>query len=84
MSTITMHGVDKAVDRRIREIARNEKTSINRTAQALLRQALGLDTSGVDRRAEFMDLVGKWTQADLAEFEAAIGAFSTIDSEDWK
>lgn len=84
MSTITMHGVDKAVDQGIREIARRERTSINRTAQALLRRALGMDTRGVDHRAEFQDVFGSWAKADLAEFEAVTAEFSNIDAEDWK
>lgn len=84
MSTITMHGVDKMVDRGIREIARSEKTSINRVAQALLRRALGLDTRGVEHRAEFQDIFGSWSKADLAEFEAATADFSKVDVEDWK
>ena len=84
MSTITMHGVDKMIDRGIREIARSEGTSINRAAQALLRRALGLDAAGVDHRADFQDIFGKWSKADLAEFEAATADFSKVDREDWK
>ena len=84
MSTITMHGVDKTVDRGIRELARSEGTSINRVAQALLRRALGLETRGADHRAEFLDVFGKWSPADLAEFEAATAGFSKVDAEDWK
>ena len=84
MSTITMHGVDEAVDRRIREIARSEKMSINRTTQALLRRALGLESRKADRRADFLDLAGRWSKTDLAEFEAVTAAFSEVDREDWK
>ena len=84
MSTITMHGVDETVDRGIREIARSERTSINRVTQALLRRALGLETRGVDHRAEFQDIFGKWSKADLAEFEASTADFSKVDMEDWK
>ncbi len=84
MGTITIHGVDKAVDERVREIAHRKKTSINRTAQALLRQALGLDSSAVDHRADFQDLVGRWSQADLDEFKAVTESCSKIDTEDWK
>jgi hypothetical protein len=84
MSTITMHGVDKAVDHEIRQIARKERTSINQVAQALLRRALGLETRTTDHRAEFQDVFGKWSKADLAAFEAATGGFSKIDAEDWK
>jgi hypothetical protein len=79
-----MHGVEPAVDQRIRKIARDEKTSINRAAQALLRRALGLDASGGDHRSDFLDLTSRWTKDDLAEFDAATAAFSKIDAEDWK
>lgn len=84
MSTITMHGVDNAIDRGIRALARSERTSINRVAQSLLRRALGLETHGTDHRAEFQDIFGKWSKADLAEFEAATAGFSKIDAEDWR
>ena len=84
MSTITMHGVDEAVKRRVREIARKENTSINRTVQTLLRQALGFDDSTTDHREEFKDIIGCWSRSDLAEFESATEALSRIDPEDWK
>lgn len=84
MSTITMHGVDEVVDREIREIARSERTSINRATQALLRRALGLETRTVDHRAEFQDVFGKWSKADLTAFEAATGDFSKVEAGDWK
>jgi hypothetical protein len=84
MGTITMHGVDKTIHQGIRELARTEQTSINRVAQALLRRALGLETRGTDHRAEFQDVFGKWSKADLAEFEAATADFSKVDGEDWK
>ena len=84
MSTITMHGVDKILDRRIRELARREKTSINRTAQALLRRAVGLDAQGMDHREDFLDLAGQWTASDLAEFGVATAGCSEVDAEDWR
>ncbi len=84
MGTITMHGVDEAVERRVREIARKEKASINRTVQALLRQALGFDDPIADHREEFEDIIGCWSKSDLAEFEAATESLSKIDPEDWK
>lgn len=84
MSTITLHGVDEAVDRRIRDIAQAEKTSINQVVQALLRRALGLKHDGVDHRKEFEGFAGVWSKADLSEFEASTAAFSKVDAEDWK
>jgi hypothetical protein len=79
-----MHLVDKAIDRGIREMARKERTSINRAAQALLRHALGLDTRCVDHRADFLDIFGKWSRSELAEFDASTAGFSQVDGEDWK
>jgi hypothetical protein len=85
MSTITMHGVDKAVDRGIREMAQSERTSINRAAQTLLRRALGLETHHhQDHRADFQDFCGKWSKDDLAAFEAATAGLSKIDKKEWK
>ncbi len=84
MSTITMHGVDEVLDQRVREIARNDKASINQTVQTLLRKALGLDKRCTDHRAQFQDFAGKWSQAELDEFEALTATCSKIDVEDWK
>ena len=84
MSTITMHGVDKTVDRHVRELAKKENTSINRTVQALLRQALGLDSAPADHREDFQDIAGCWSEEDLKEFTAVTKSFSKIDPEDWQ
>ena len=78
-----MHGVDEAVDKRVREMARKNGTSINKTLQALLRRALGLDVRA-DHRADFADVAGRWSQADVDEFEAATAELSKVDAEDWK
>jgi hypothetical protein len=78
-----MHGVDEEMDRRIRELARSETKSINRTVQSLLRKALGLDVSGAGHRADFQAFSGRWSPDDLAEFETATAAFSKVDKEDW-
>ncbi len=84
MSTITMHGVDKALDRQVRELAKKENTSINRTVQALLRQALGLESHTADHREDFQDIAGCWSEKDLEEFTAVTESFSKIDPKDWK
>ena len=78
-----MHGVDESIDRKIREMARREHASINRTAQALLRKALGLGEGPTDHRADFQDLAGRWTSADLDEFENATADLSTVDPRAW-
>jgi hypothetical protein len=58
---------------------------LNKTAQDLLRAALGLDRpQGTDRTDAFRDLFGTWTQEDLAEFNRRISQFEEIDPGDWK
>ena len=59
--------------------------SINKTIKKLLSGALGFNgDSVVDRTAQFEDLCGVWSKADLKEFQSATTDFEDVDPEDWK
>lgn len=84
MKSITIHGLDDALDDRIRGKAGAEGLSLNKTIKLLLRKALGVDEEKPDRRADFEDLCGSWSRADLDEFNHATDDFGQIDSRDWQ
>jgi len=85
MKSITIHNLDSSLDSLIREKARKQGTSLNRTIQMLLKKALGLQHGTPEnRRNDFIDLFGVWSQQDETEFQNNIQDFNTIDESDWK
>jgi len=83
MGAITLHGLDEDLDRRLRQKAREEGRSINKTAKDLLRKSLGIAKDRPDHRADFADLFGTWSNGDVSEFERATSSLRKVDAEDW-
>ena len=83
MKSITIHGMDEALDRRLREKADAEGKSLNKTIKGLLEESLGLHPSR-NHREEFMDLFGSWSTEEREQFEQATEDLRRIDPEDWK
>ena len=82
MSSITLHNLDKEMEQKIRERAREHHTSLNQTIKNILREALKLDKPDA-LKADFSDLAGTMTEAEACEFEEATMSFSKIDEELW-
>ncbi len=85
MKSFTIHKLEDETYARLEELARQEQTSINKTAKKLLRRALGVEDSSVaERRKRFEKFLGTWTEEEAAEFEKAVRVFDEIDEESWK
>ncbi len=84
MSSITIHGLDQETDEKLRKLAQNDGTSINRTLKKLLRSALGVTPSPTDQRERFTDLCGAWSNKDLAEFKKTTTEFDQVDQKNWQ
>ncbi len=85
MKSITIHSMDDELDKEIREKAKNQGTSLNKTIKRLLEKALGLkSTKEPSHKDEFMDLFGVWSEEDYLEFTESIKDFNIADPEDWK
>lgn len=85
MAVLTIHALDAAVERRVRTKARKERKSLNQTLKELLAESVGSTSSPVpDRRAEFAEFSGVWSEKDLREFTAATVDLETIDKADWQ
>jgi hypothetical protein len=84
MKSITIHGLEDPLNTLIREKARNQRLSLNKTIKKLLAESLGLTTSNYkDHHHDFSDLCGVWTAEDIEEFTANSKDFSSIDPKDW-
>ena len=85
MKSITMHKLDPLLARELEKRARAQGRSLNRTAQDLLRSALGLaESKGIDRTDSFKDLHGTWSEQDLIDFRERVVDLDRVDPADWR
>ena len=83
MKSITIHNLDEDLARNIRQKARRQGTSLNKTIKELLRESLGI--SGKKRAyADFSEFFGVWSKQEAKKIESALEDSERIDPEDWQ
>jgi hypothetical protein len=83
MKSISIHGVDKEMARRIREKSAEYGLSVNRTMKKLLGESLGLENEKAKPSHEFDDLCGILPKKAGAELEKILQEMDTVDPEAW-
>jgi plasmid stability protein len=84
MKSISIHGLDEGIKKKIEERAKSEGRSVNKIVKEWIADALGQGERPSDRRAVFADLCGVWTEAEAAEFAAATAELNAMDPGDWR
>lgn len=84
MKSISVHGIDDEIEKKIGERAKAEGKSVNKTVKELIAKALGLGDKPPDNRAMFEDLSGVWTEAEAAEFLEHVADLEVVDEKDWR
>jgi antitoxin FitA-like protein len=87
MHQLTVRGLDKELERRLREVAKAHGVSLNRAALILLREGAGLDTASGRVRVvgNSLDrLIGSWSEDEEREFLKALGALEEIETALWQ
>lgn len=85
MKSITIHNLEDPLDRLIRQRARKQGASLNRTIKMLLEESLGIRRKpSADHRGDYMDLFGLWSERDAQEFKAAVKDLDRVDAKDWE
>ena len=87
MKQLTVRGLDKDLERRLRALADAKGVSLNQAALHLLREGAGLESPR--RRAnvvgESLDtLIGSWSKEEETAFLKAIAPFEEIDPTLWR
>lgn len=82
MKSITIHGVDEDLDRKLAEKSREYGLSQNRTIKKLLSQAVSPDSRQA-RRKEFEELLGIWAAAEKSEFDGRVRELDAVNESDW-
>ncbi len=85
MKSITIHQIDEDIDKKLNELAREKRMSLNKTIKFLLRKALNLESNSKEnRKKELIEFLGVWSKDDLNSFNKAVSEFEKISEEDWK
>jgi len=84
MTSITIHGLEDPLNSLIREKARQQGLSLNKTIKQLLAESLGVPTENTKQQRNFDDLCGIWSQADSEEFIRNTKELSMADPKDWE
>jgi len=86
LKQLTVRGFDKPLERRLRDEARAEGSSLNRAALKLMRRGAGLDQAaraqGVG--ASLDHLIGTWTAEDARAMRDAVRVFERVDEDLWR
>jgi hypothetical protein len=85
MKSITIHGMDAKLYERIKEKAKCQGLSLNKTIKNLLEMSLGTnDNKSGDHHEDFVEFCGVWSEKETHEFEKATEDFRKIDTGDWQ
>lgn len=82
MKSITIHGIDAVLDKKLSEKSKEYGLSQNRTVKAILQKSLVGDKKAA-KREMFEDLFGKWTENEKMSFEERISDLETVNESDW-
>ena len=86
MKAITIRGVDKDLENKLKGTAKSESLSVNQLILNSLRKSLGLEKNKIHTRqySDLSFLFGKWTGDEYKAFEKTQKNFQSIDAELWK
>ena len=86
MSQLTLRGLDKRLLQRIKELARQERISLNKAALRLLERGAGLAPAArADRIGHSLDhVIGTWSQSEAKSFTEATKGCEQIDKDLWE
>lgn len=87
MKLITVRGLDKETEARLREVARTRNLSLNKAALALLRKGAGLrePQEGPAVVGDALDRFARtWSEERTKEFRDATADLERIDESMWR
>ena len=82
MKSITIHGIDDSLDRKVQQKSQEWRLSQNKTVVRILEEALS--AGAAKREASFRELCGAWSTEQKTEFDHATATLSTVDDRDWQ
>lgn len=83
MQQITIRGIAPEVEKKIRQKAIDNHTSINQVLKEIIHKEFGKGKHK-PRGASLRELAGGWSQENADEFDLAIRSCEQIDEEMWR
>jgi hypothetical protein len=83
MNQLTLRHIPLELEKRLRQAAKQNDSSLNKTVILLLKKILGIAENS-KRKRDLSALAGTWDSKQAAEFYANTKHFEKIDSADWE
>jgi len=86
MKAITIRGIDSSISSKLKQVAKNEKKSVNQLVLDMIKQNIGMQKrKKYTIRYDDMDhLFGIWTDAEFNKIQSIIDGQRKIDRELWE
>lgn len=87
MNTFTLRQIPLPVERRLRQLARESRKSLNKTAVELLAKAVGIspvEKKIMRKHRNVKSALRPWSDDEYREFERNTRIFESIDKEMWR
>jgi len=86
VKAITIRGIDSSVSSKLKQVAKNEKKSVNQLILDMIKQSIGMQKrEKYTKKYDDLDhLFGKWTDGEFENIQGIIDSQRKIDLELWK
>jgi hypothetical protein len=86
MKAITIRGIDSSVSSKLKQVAKNERKSVNQLVLDMIKQNLGMQKrKKYTKKYNDLDhLFGKWTDSEFDKIQGIINSQRKIDLELWE
>ncbi len=86
MKAITIRGIDSSVSSKLKQVAKNEKKSVNQLVLDMIKQNIGMQKKKkyTKKYNDLDHLFGKWTDAEFVKIQGIVDSQRKIDLELWK
>ncbi|MBW1692562.1 MAG: antitoxin [Deltaproteobacteria bacterium] len=86
MKAITIRGIDASVSSKLKQVAKDEKKSVNQLVLDMIKQNIGMQKRKkyTKKYNDLNHLFGKWTDAEFDKVQGIIDSQRKIDRELWE
>ena len=86
MKAITIRGIDSSVSSKLKQVAKNERKSVNQLVLDMIKQNIGMQKrKKYTKKYHDLDhLFGKWTDSEFDKIQGIINSQRKIDLELWE
>lgn len=86
MKAITIRGIDSSVSSKLKQIAKNEKKSVNQLVLDIIKENIGMQKGKKYTKIydDLDHLFGTWTDSEFVKIQGIIDSQRKIDRELWE